>query len=354
MKILVIQQKMIGDVLTSTILFEALRERYPNAQLHYLINTNTLSVVEQNPFIDKCIRINPKDEKYFFKMLRLCIELRQHRYDILIDCYSKLSSNFLSLLSKAKTKISYYKSHSTFIYHHNVIRKKHSEVDAGLEITNRLQLLEPLGIDKKNIKPKIYLTKDEVINAKEYLEKSGVSLKKTLFMISVIGSSSSKTYPAEYMAKIIDTIVEKTNGQILFNYMPSQKNEAKEILDLCNSKTKKSVFFDVFGDSLRKFLGIAKHCTAIIGNEGGAINMAKALNIPTFAIYSPWIDKKGWNMFEDGKNLSVHLIDYKPEFYEQKEIKKVIDDYETFYQAFKPKYIIPKLETFLRQFIDKK
>jgi len=42
MKILVIQQKMIGDVLTSSILFEALRTQYKEATLHYLINENTM------------------------------------------------------------------------------------------------------------------------------------------------------------------------------------------------------------------------------------------------------------------------------------------------------------------------
>ena len=55
MKILVIQQKMIGDVLTSSILFEVLRAEYPNAELHYLIYPHTLPVVENNPFIDKII-----------------------------------------------------------------------------------------------------------------------------------------------------------------------------------------------------------------------------------------------------------------------------------------------------------
>ena len=33
-------------------------------------------------------------------------------------------------------------------------------------------------------------------------------------------------------------------------------------------------------------------CVVIIGNDGGAINMAKALNKPSFIIFSPWIEKK--------------------------------------------------------------
>ena len=60
MKILVIQQKMIGDVLTSSVLFEMIKKKHPNYKLHYLINNHTSAVVENNPLIDKIIFFSPK------------------------------------------------------------------------------------------------------------------------------------------------------------------------------------------------------------------------------------------------------------------------------------------------------
>ena len=58
MKILIIQNKMIGDVLTSSILFEALKQKYPTSVLHFVINPATLPVLENNPFIDEFIYLN--------------------------------------------------------------------------------------------------------------------------------------------------------------------------------------------------------------------------------------------------------------------------------------------------------
>ncbi|MFT5079310.1 MAG: heptosyltransferase-2, partial [Patiriisocius sp.] len=55
MKVLIIQQKMIGDVLTSTILFEVLKERFPKSELHFLVNTSTVPVILHNPLIDRVI-----------------------------------------------------------------------------------------------------------------------------------------------------------------------------------------------------------------------------------------------------------------------------------------------------------
>ena len=49
MKILVIQQKMIGDVLISSIICNNLRIAYPEAQIDYLIYPFTKPAVENNP-----------------------------------------------------------------------------------------------------------------------------------------------------------------------------------------------------------------------------------------------------------------------------------------------------------------
>lgn len=346
MKILVIQQKMIGDVLTSSILFEALRQKYPEAQLDYLINEHTFPVLEHHPFIDNFIFFTKEAETSKRALIKLAKTIRKSDYNIIIDAYSKISSNLITAFSKAETKISYFKYYTSPLYHHNIKRQKSTEEKAGLAIIHRMQLLAPLGIEATTIKPKIYLTETELADSKQFLTKHKIDPNLPLFMISVLGSGENKTYPFSYMAKVIDAIVETTKGQILFNYIPNQETPARAILNLCASKTQKHIKFDVFGKSLRDFLAITQHCDAVIGNEGGAINMAKALNIKTFAIYSPWIDKASWNLFEDENNVSVHLKDYKPELYNKHE-KKYKKEALVLYDKFKPELFIDKLEGFL-------
>jgi len=198
------------------------------------------------------------------------------------------------------------------------------------------------------IRPKIFLTEEEKNSSKSYLESNGIRNENPLIMISVIGSEIRKTLPFEYMAKVIDEIVDSTNAQILFNYIPSQENDAKAIYDLTNTNTQKHIHFDVFGKSLREFISILSHCDALIGNEGGAVNMAKALNKPTFTIFSPWIIKKDWNMFEDGvKHDSVHLYDFKPELYGNKTPKEMKNKAIELYQSFSSELIVPKLRLYL-------
>lgn len=349
MKILIIQQKMIGDVLTSSILFEALRHKYPKAKLYYLINEHTYPVVENNPFIDSFIFFTPVIEKSKTKLFKLAKTIQKENFDIVIDAYCKLSSNLISLFSGAKTKISKYKWYSSFIYTHPVKYNKSSNTIAGLAIENRLQLLEPIDVElSKNItKPKIYLSNSEKENAKQTLLNSNIDLNKPIFMISVLGSGTSKTYPLEYMSQLTECIVAQTHGQLLFNYIPSQIKEVETIFNLCKTETQKHIFLDCFGKNLRDFLALTSHCNALIGNEGGAINMAKALNIPTFAVFSPWIEKKIWATFEDENNVSVHLKDYKPKYFQNKEGKKLKKEALNLYQEFKPSLFLDKLNGFL-------
>ncbi|MFV9550533.1 glycosyltransferase family 9 protein [Algibacter sp. PT7-4] len=349
MKILIIQQKMIGDVLTSSILFEALRQKYPDAQLDYLINTHTYPVVKNNPFISNFIFFTNEEEKSKKALYTIAKQIKSSKYDVVIDVYSKFSSNFITYLSSAKVKISKHKWYSSFIYSYTFNEASQPKTDAGLAIENRLQLLEPILKNKPKIfRPKIYLTKKEIEESKTFLIKNNVDLSEPLFMISVLGSQKNKTYPFEYMAKIIDIIAKNNGGQILFNYIPKQKEDALAILNFCKPETQKHVLFNVFGKSLREFIAITKHCNAVIGNEGGAINMAKALNIDTFTIFSPWVIKEAWNMFDnDTSHVSIHLKDVKPELYNTASTIEIKKKVLNAYNAFSPNLIIPKLKVFL-------
>ncbi|MFL1013385.1 glycosyltransferase family 9 protein [Flavisericum labens] len=339
---------MIGDVLTSSVLFEALRHKFPNAQLHYLINEHTYPVVQNNPFIDHFVFFTKEAETSKKQLFKLATKVKSSNYEIVIDVYSKLSSNLITFLSGAKTKISYYKKYTTFFYNYNVKRKKASD---SLAIENRLQLLKPLGIEASCLKPKIYLTDIEIKQSQQFLLNFGINLSKPIYMVGVLGSGKNKTYPPKYMANVIDTIYVQTDGQILFNYIPNQKQEAEEILNLCKEKTKSAIYFNVFGNNLRQFLAITQHCKALIGNEGGAINMAKALNVPTFAIFSPWIDKETWGLFENDNNISVHLKDFKPDIYDKPE-RAFKKESNNIYQLFTPHLFEKKLIDFLKRLRD--
>lgn len=353
MKILVIQQKMIGDVLVSSLICENLKLNYPKAEIHYLVNRFTIPVIENNPYIDEIVVFEDTYRSSKLKFYHFLKRIKKAKYDMVIDAYGKLESNLITLFSGAKTKISWEKTYSRFIYSDVFKNKIRSTTNAGLAIEDRLKLLKPLNL-KTPLKdsPKIYLTEVEIAEAKAKLNHLGIDFLKPIFMIGVLGSNSSKSYPSNYMAEVLDHIVEVAKGQLIFNFAPHQKEEALELYHFCEKSTQNKIYLELTPTLLREFMALTYHCDALIGNEGGAINMAKALGTPTFTIYSPWIDKKAWGSFEDDKkHTSIHLEEVKPEYYKNNSYKDLRAKSKLLYTEFKTDFVLKKLTPFITQII---
>ena len=341
---------MIGDVLASTIICEHLKIHFPKAEVHYIINESTVAVVKGNPHIDRIILFENRfrtSKPDFFQFLQ---SIKKGKYDAVIDVYCKLESNLISYFARAPIKISYKKWYSKFIYTHLFSYSQNPDTKVGLAIENRLLLLNPIikNLKKPELSPKIYLSKAELQNALNLLEKNGIDTSKKLLMLGVLGSGSNKSYPLDYLASLINDLTQEYEINILLNYMPNQKKEVEEFLGLCSQHARASINEELFRSSLREVLTLLSHCDGYIGNEGGMSNMSKALNIPNFSIFSPWISKKGWLTYNDNTaNRAIHLEDYFDSDLNGISKKERKKNALKLYQQFKPSYIKGELFSFL-------
>ena len=155
------------------------------------------------------------------------------------------------------------------------------------------------------------------------------------------------------MAKFLDLVAKRfPEYHFLLNYIPSQQEEVNAIITLCSEKTKQHIN-PYYAPNLRDFIVLTSFCKAVIGNEGGAINIGKALGIPTFAIFSPWIRIETWGSSQNKNHQNIHLKNYKPELfknYKQKEFKKRAKE---LYQTFHPELFIKEFEHFINKNINK-
>lgn len=348
MKVLVIQIKMIGDVLASTVICEAIKKEHPESEVHYLIQKNTFAVVDNNPFVDKVLFFDSKEHKGLVGLINYGKKLRKENYSHVIDPYGKWESIIPTYFSKAKSRIGVKKWYTPFFYTRTVIR---CETGNGIAIHFRLLLAnKALNCEiSQEILPKIYLKPQEILEAKKSIA-ANLNPSKPIYMISVLGSNQNKSLPNEYMAQTLDAIATNSNAQLVFNYMPQQQAQAKTIYNLCQEATKSKIIFDYYIKGLRDFIAILSQSDALIGNEGGSVNMAKALQVPTFTIFSPWINKNSWNIMEDsGLHDTIHLSDYFPELYQNKHPKNFKKVALKYYQKLNPQLFTSKLQAFLKR-----
>jgi heptosyltransferase-2 len=348
-KILIIQNKRIGDVLISSVIANNYKAKFPESEVHFMAYDFTHGVISNNPNIDKIITINDKELKKIPVLFQLIRQIRKEKYDIIFDPYSKTQSKLICKFSGALQTIGHKsrKKIGNWGYYTNpvTISKEKNKI-CGKAIEDRIHLLSKAGdFEPIAYEPKIFLTKEE---KKEI--RLGKYTSKKVVVLGILGSTPQKSMPYNYVAEIVDFIASNYDVNLLFNYAPHQKEEAQKIYEMCNNKS--NIILDIYASSIRDFVKLMNQSAILVSNEGGTVHIAKALNKPTFTIFSPYVNKDHWASFEDGiLHHSVHLLEMKPDLFDSftfEERKKIEKNPDELYNQLTPELILPELEVFLK------
>jgi heptosyltransferase-2 len=331
-----------------------MKKVFPASEITYFVYDYTAGVLENHPHIDKVISGQEKKLKNFLYFAKMLGAVRREGYDIIFDPYAKFQSRMMCLFSGAEFRVGLKRAHKKLklpFYTHPIDFLEKRSHECGKAIEDKINMITsvfPLG--KPTYRPKIYLSQKEIAYNKVQ------HLKKPIVMIGVLGSVPKKSLPREYVAELVNFITHTYDVSVLFNYAPHQKEEAEAIFSLCTHQDR--IHLDIYEDSIRGFITLMNQCDLLVANEGGSVHITKALNKPTFTIYSPYINKEAWCSFEDGKeHESIHLLEEKPELYasfNQAETRKIEADPEMLYRQLTPILIRSKMEPFLDAHLPKR
>ncbi|MCK5427485.1 MAG: glycosyltransferase family 9 protein, partial [Thermodesulfovibrionia bacterium] len=127
-KILIIRTDRIGDVILSTPAIRAVRQSYPDAEIHLLITQYTKDLVIDNPNLDKLL---------IYKNDGLTKD-----YDLAIALHPGFSQNYLSFLSGARVRVGYTGWGGVFFLTHRLKddreKRRRHEVESALEVVGMI------------------------------------------------------------------------------------------------------------------------------------------------------------------------------------------------------------------------
>src|SRR5690554_6066670 len=157
-KILVIQNKRIGDVLISSVIANNIKKVFPESEVTYFVYDYTTGVLENNPNIDRIISVKEKELKEFGKLIRTARRIRAEKYDIIFDSYAKFQSRFLCLFSKAEIRTGFKRSYKTLklpFYTHPVDFLDQRTLFCGKAIEDRFNMMDKIfTLQNPDYKPK--------------------------------------------------------------------------------------------------------------------------------------------------------------------------------------------------------
>lgn len=286
-KILVIRFRRIGDAILTVALINSLKKTIPNAEIHYVLNDHIADIFTENPNIAKLIRFTKDDYSSFFKYIKKVHQVvKQEKYDLIIDTRTTINTLFFALFSlKTKYRIGQCKP-----YNH-LIHNKRVDIDLNTSfISQKIRLLAPLA-DKYTIKEDptfdLFISEDNRQNFRKYMERSGIDFTKPVMLCTAVTRVVSKCWRSDWMQEILHKIIEKDeNIQIIFNYGDMREKELSNQI-FKEMGQPRQIFVNVEANSLNDLTTMVANCDFLFGNEGGTRHISQALNIPSFAIYSP-------------------------------------------------------------------
>lgn len=198
-KILVLRQDRIGDVLVSVPVIRALRTRFPAATIDMVMSPNNITVRDAvDPFINDVII----HQKGLAGLLRTRRILRARRYDVVIDLMDNASSTsgLLVQASRARYAVGIDKENRG-IYTHVVPLADRSRV----HIVDRIaRLLWPFAIDPAatDLRLAFPLSEEDKERASSIMRAPSSSAK--IFGVNISGSDVSRMYSEEGMIEIVN------------------------------------------------------------------------------------------------------------------------------------------------------
>jgi len=308
-RILIIKLGARGDVLRTTAILPALKNKYPKSYIVWLTKDESIAIFENNSLIDRVLRYGWETIAGLFAQ----------KYDLVINLDCENTSAQIASLIKANEKLGYGYDEKGFIKPFNKETRPVLDMSLSdsLKKRNKKTYQEMIfNICKlkysKDCLPVFRLTPAEISKASKFAEKNRINGKIVIGLVP--GSSdrwSLKRWPARNYVKLAKRItgVHKNSKILLFG----TQHEA-QILEYISENSGKNVINTGSDNSLRDFAALLNLCGLVITGDTLALHLAAALKKEIAVLFGPTSHNEielyglGKKIYSDMENISVEEV----------------------------------------------
>lgn len=289
--ILVIRLGLLGDMVCTTPMLEAIKTHFPSGRLCLLSNEYNRPVVARNPHIDKLYTYihtkhrqrNPRPG--FFASLidawRLKRDLKREHFDWIVVCNGGFNKPSVRIAQGVGGKIiSATREDGSYEYRVDVpVSGLLAPVEH--EIIRTFRLLAPLGIGMAELPQRLTLSAiPERIAAMQvaYPRSPGKHLR---LGVHISASEPARQWPIQAFAQLINTMAAAhPEVEILVFYGRGQETSRQTLADALLTP----VNFVAPGDIDDLMAGLTL-CDLLVCNDGGVLHLAAGLGIPIIGLF---------------------------------------------------------------------
>jgi ADP-heptose:LPS heptosyltransferase len=261
--ILVVQLRRLGDVILTTPALEALKKKYPEAKLDFLVEAPGAEAVAGHPAIDEVLVY---DAAGAAGALRWAFKIRARRYDWVIDFLANPRTALLTALSGAKVKAGPAHVARRWAYNVRMIQSP-AACYAALE---KVRWLAPLGIAPEDAPALPRLT----------LAQRPAKLENVVGLVPP-SRKETRRWPAPSYARLGRLLRDKHGCRLKVFWGPGEKDLADEVVRGIGAGAAAIPETRSIRDLARELAS----CRVVVGNCAGPKHVALALGVPTVTIH---------------------------------------------------------------------
>jgi len=294
-KICVIRLSSLGDTILVTPVLRELKTRLHDVHLSLITKEEYAPLFEHSPYIDHILPFDSGGRHRGMAGLRRFIAEHQgETCQYLIDLHRNLRSRAISAGMKAERRISYRNNRwqrMAMVYAKWLSASSRHTVDLYFDC------LAGLGIEPVDKKPEVFLTDDELTEARNLLVALNPACGKGWVGIHVGARSRVKQWFPDRVACVADRL----SGE---GWLPVLLGSEGDRTVLDEVRTAAQRHFDtVVPGSLRQLAAVIDQCSLLICHDSGPMHLAVARRVPVVALFGPTHPKLGfWPL---GKNDTV-------------------------------------------------
>lgn len=282
-KILLIQTAFIGDVILATALVEKIHRQFPSATIDFLVRKGNESLLHNNPNLRQILIWDKKKQKTR-NLLKLLRQIRQERYDGVVNLQRFFSTGMLTALSGAKERIGFDKNPWAFGFTRKVPHLFGTEEHFIHEIDRNLSLISH-WTDAQRERPKLYPSE------KDY---QVVPSNQKYICIAPTSVWYTKQLPPERWVALIDKLPSDWTIYLLGG--PGDRVACEAILQRADHKN----VINTAGQ-LNFLQSAALMSKAVMNyvNDSAPLHMASAMNAPVTAAFCSTVPEFGFTPLSD-------------------------------------------------------
>ena len=294
MNILIVKLSAIGDVIHTLPALNALREHYPQAHITWLVEEAAADLVVGHRALDRVLVSRRKswvhrlrgpgrwealaEVRHFFT------DLRDTRYDIIIDFQSLLKSGVLVWLARGQRKIGFDKGMQHQEHSYLFLNERIPPVDMDVHaLTRGLMLLNAIGIQSETVAYDLPVSDGDRQRVEALLRASGVDGTRPLVAINPVALWETKLWVNERFTQLADRLVHDFRVDVVFTGGPDDRTAIHAIRQEMTAPSA-----DLSGrTSLTMLAALYQQAACLVTTDTGPMHLAAAVDTKVVALFGP-------------------------------------------------------------------